>query len=154
VNPAPAIYTIDITLKNRLINGTNHLPCIVSEVLLVASAKIHFEEQVPLASTNQSRHTNKAGRLTRQAGQQGRQANKAGRPARQAGQQGRQASKAGRLARQAGQQGWQASKTGRPTKQAGQQSNQASKEGRPTRELGLPALFCACFSACDSLWIL
>ncbi len=37
----------------------------------------------------------KAGRATRQAGQQGRQGNKAGRATREAGQQGRHGNKAG-----------------------------------------------------------
>jgi hypothetical protein len=53
-------------------------------------------------STKQVVGTNKAGRLSKQAGCQGWQAVKAGRLSKQAGCQGWQAVKAGRLSRQAG----------------------------------------------------
>jgi hypothetical protein len=64
-----AILKIDIIL-NRLINGMYHMPSFVLSVLLVAAAKIHFEEQVPVAGTKQNRQSGKAGSLTRQSDQQ------------------------------------------------------------------------------------
>jgi hypothetical protein len=50
--------TIDIILKNRLINSMYHLPCFVLLVLLVATAQIHFEEQALVGGTQQSSQAN------------------------------------------------------------------------------------------------
>jgi hypothetical protein len=44
------------------------LPCFALLVLLVATAKIHFEEQVLVAVTKQSSQADKAGRLARLSG--------------------------------------------------------------------------------------
>ncbi len=55
---------IDIELLNRLINAIYCLPCFVVLVLLVATAKIHFEEQAVVVGTKQSSQANKADRLT------------------------------------------------------------------------------------------
>jgi hypothetical protein len=51
---------IDIILKNRLFNAMYRLPCSVLLVLLVATAKIHFEEQVLVAGRKQGRQADKA----------------------------------------------------------------------------------------------
>ncbi len=51
-----------------------HLPCFALLVLLVATAKIHFEEQALVAGTKQSSQAEKADRLTSQAGWQDCQA--------------------------------------------------------------------------------
>jgi hypothetical protein len=50
--------TIDIILKNMLINNMYHLPCFVLLVLLVATAQIHFQEQALVGGTKQSRQAN------------------------------------------------------------------------------------------------
>ncbi len=47
-------------IKNRLNDGTNCTPCFVLLELLVAVTKNHFEEQVLVAGTKQSRHTDLA----------------------------------------------------------------------------------------------
>jgi hypothetical protein len=54
--------------------GTYRLPCFALLVLLVAAAKIHFEEQALVAGTKQSRKADMADRLASQAGWQGWQA--------------------------------------------------------------------------------
>jgi hypothetical protein len=59
---------IDILLSNRLINGMYYLPCFALLVILVATTKIHFEEQALVASTKQSSQADKSGRLARLAG--------------------------------------------------------------------------------------
>jgi hypothetical protein len=45
-----------------------HLPCFALLVLLVAAAKIHFQEQALVVGTKQSSQADKAGRRTRQLG--------------------------------------------------------------------------------------
>jgi hypothetical protein len=45
-----------------------HLPCFALLVLLVAVAKIHFEEHALVAGTKQSSQADKAGRATSQLG--------------------------------------------------------------------------------------
>ncbi len=55
-------------IKNRLIKGAYCLPCLVLLELLVATAKIHFEEQALVAGTKQSKQADKVGRPTRQSG--------------------------------------------------------------------------------------
>jgi hypothetical protein len=51
--------TIDMVISG-LINGPYHLPCFALLVLLVATAKIHFEEQLRVLGTKQSRQADKA----------------------------------------------------------------------------------------------
>ncbi len=46
--------------KNRLINGMYYMPCFVMLVLSVITAKIHFEEQEPVAETKQQSKADKA----------------------------------------------------------------------------------------------
>ncbi len=58
---------IDVIL-NRLINRLYCLPCFALLVMLVAAAKIHFEEQAQVGGTTQSSLPNKTGRLTRHSG--------------------------------------------------------------------------------------
>jgi hypothetical protein len=85
--------------------------------MLVAAAKILFEEQALVTGPKQSCEADKTVRP------KGSQANKAVRPTRQSGQQGSQANTADRPTRQSGQQGSQANKAVRPTRQSGQQSS-------------------------------
>ncbi len=62
--------SIDMVL-NKLIKGACHLPCFALLLLLVANAKILFEELASVAGTkqsNQAEKADKADRLTRQAG--------------------------------------------------------------------------------------
>jgi hypothetical protein len=59
--------SIDMVL-NRLIKSTCHLPCFALLVLLVATAKILFEELVSVAGTKQSSQADEADRLTGQTG--------------------------------------------------------------------------------------
>ncbi len=49
---------------NRLIKGTYCLPCFALLVVLVATAKILFEELASVARTKQSNQTDEADRLT------------------------------------------------------------------------------------------
>jgi hypothetical protein len=60
------VRIIDIVII-RLIDGTLQMPCWGLLVLLVPAAKIHSKEGALVAGTKQSRQTDKAGRLTRQA---------------------------------------------------------------------------------------
>jgi len=50
--------TTDISL-NRLIIGTYNLPCFIFFVLLGAASKIHIEDEALVASTKQSRPTDR-----------------------------------------------------------------------------------------------
>jgi ABC-type dipeptide/oligopeptide/nickel transport system permease subunit len=58
-------HSIEILLK-RLINAMYHLPCFSLLVVLVAAAKIHFEDHALVADTSMQVHY--SGRQTRWSG--------------------------------------------------------------------------------------
>jgi hypothetical protein len=58
----------NITLLNRIINGTYQMLCFALSVLLVATKKIFVEEQALVAVTKQNSQADKADRWTRQTG--------------------------------------------------------------------------------------
>jgi hypothetical protein len=65
--------TLEAVLKKG-INGMYSLLCFALLVLLVATAKIHFEEHALVAGTKQISQADKAVKQTRQAGWHGCQA--------------------------------------------------------------------------------